>query len=200
MWFTGPTVSKRSDGNRILFQYPGDLWLRRGSASFRLIGPKRFGESQQGEGVGIRVKGKFMTALKNALLSMLGMVLLVGAAPVATWSSAQSVAQMGAMQVPYYAVPAQLDLCGEPVPLEMQEIRERFDREFTIVVYSHAQVFLWLKRAERFFPWIEKQLCTTNYPVTSSTWPWPKRPSDRGTLQPGCGPWQFIPSTGANTD
>ncbi|MBP8644739.1 MAG: transglycosylase SLT domain-containing protein [Syntrophobacteraceae bacterium] len=140
-----------------------------------------------------------MTALKNALLSMLGMILLMGAAPVATWSSAQSVAQMGAMQVPYYAVPAQLDLCGEPVPLEMQEIRERFDREFTIVVYSHAQVFLWLKRAERFFPWIEKQLLHNKLPSDLKYVAVAESDLLAEATSPAraAGPWQFIPSTGS---
>ena len=36
--------------------------------------------------------------------------------------------------VTYYSPPGRIDLCGEPVPLENQEVMERFDKEFTLVV------------------------------------------------------------------
>ncbi|NLI34768.1 MAG: lytic transglycosylase domain-containing protein, partial [Deltaproteobacteria bacterium] len=58
----------------------------------------------------------------------------------------------------YYPTPTKMDLCGEAVPLNNQDVFERFDKEFTIVVYNHAQVYLWLKRMERYFPWIEERL------------------------------------------
>src|SRR5262249_55939 len=57
-----------------------------------------------------------------------------------------------------------IDLCGEPVPLESPEVLERFDREFTLVVYNHAQVYRWLKHKERYFPWIEQTLRRLNLP------------------------------------
>ena len=66
--------------------------------------------------------------------------------------------------VPYYPPPARIDFCGEPVPLERQEVLERFDREFTLVVYNDAQVYWWLKRKERYFPWIEERLRRLNLP------------------------------------
>ena len=53
---------------------------------------------------------------------------------------------------PYFPPPDRLDLCGEPVPLDLQDVQERFDREFTLIVYNHAQVYLWLKRMEREHP------------------------------------------------
>ncbi|HOV87642.1 MAG TPA: transglycosylase SLT domain-containing protein [Syntrophobacteraceae bacterium] len=141
-----------------------------------------------------------MTALKKAYVSVAVMIFLMGAAPAATWSSAQTVAQMGAMQVPFYSIPTRLDFCGEPVPLDMEEVRERFDREFTIVVYSHAQVFLWLKRAQRFFPWIEKQLVHNNLPNDLKYVAVAESDLLVGATSPAkaAGPWQFIPSTGSN--
>lgn len=54
--------------------------------------------------------------------------------------------------------------CGEPVPLDNQEVSERFDREFTIVVYNNAQMYLWLKRMHRDFPWLEKRLQMLSLP------------------------------------
>jgi LysM repeat protein len=101
-------------------------------------------------------------------------------------------------QVPYFPPPANLDLCGEPVPLHNQEVLERFDKEFTVIVYNHAQVFLWLKRMERYFPWIEERLRYHNLPddlkyvavAESDLLPNAVSPKGAG------GPWQFMPATG----
>jgi membrane-bound lytic murein transglycosylase D len=101
------------------------------------------------------------------------------------------------MVVPYYSPPDRLDLCGESVPLENLEVLERFDREFTLVVYNHAQVYLWLKRMERYFPFFEERLRYYNLPddlkyvaiVESDLLP--NACSPKGAA----GPWQFMPAT-----
>jgi LysM repeat protein len=93
-----------------------------------------------------------------------------------------------------------MDLCGEPVPLHIQEVAERFDKEFTLVVYNHAQVYLWLKRMERYFPWIEERLRHYKLPddlkyvaiVESDLLP--NACSPKGAA----GPWQFMPKTGCS--
>jgi hypothetical protein len=79
-------------------------------------------------------------------------------------AQAKSLEYKGSGVVPYYPAPERIDLCGEPVPLESQEVRERFDKEFTLVVYNHAQVYRWLKRKERLFPWVEESLRRLNLP------------------------------------
>ncbi|HYA41683.1 MAG TPA: transglycosylase SLT domain-containing protein [Syntrophobacteraceae bacterium] len=101
--------------------------------------------------------------------------------------------------VPCFELPEKAELCGEAVPLGSADVRERFDREFTIVTQSHAQVYLWLKRIERYFPWIEKQLTARGLPddlkyvtvaesdlMTSAV-------SHSGAV----GPWQFMANTAA---
>ncbi len=103
------------------------------------------------------------------------------------------------VQVPYYPAPSCMDLCGEPVPLHTREVYERFDREFTLIVYNHAQVYLWLKRMERWFPMIEERLRHYNLPddlkwvaiVESDLVP--NVVSPKGAA----GPWQFMPGTGS---
>ena len=100
---------------------------------------------------------------------------------------------------PYIPPPNSIDLCGEPVPLERQDVYERFDKEFTLVVYNHAQVYLWLKRMERYFPVIEERLRYYNLPddlkyvaiVESDLLP------DACSPKGAAGPWQFMPGTGA---
>ncbi|MEM5788731.1 MAG: transglycosylase SLT domain-containing protein [Syntrophobacteraceae bacterium] len=66
--------------------------------------------------------------------------------------------------VTYYAPPDKIEFSGEPVPLEKEEVMERFDKEFTLVVYNHAQVYQLLKRKQRLFPWLEERLRRLNLP------------------------------------
>ena len=56
-----------------------------------------------------------------------------------------------------YAIstPEALEFCGEPVPLEDQNIRERFDREILSNTYFQSNTLLYLKRVNRWFPVIE---------------------------------------------
>ena len=103
------------------------------------------------------------------------------------------------VSVPYIPAPNSIDLCGEPVPLQRQDVYERFDKEFTLVVYNHAQVYLWLKRMERYFPAIEERLRYYNLPddlkyvAIAESDLLPNACSPKGAA----GPWQFMPSTGS---
>ena len=63
-----------------------------------------------------------------------------------------------------FSIPDILFLCGEPVPLENRRVWEMLDREFTISVYDRAQVFMWMKRSKRYFPYIEKKLAEASMP------------------------------------
>jgi membrane-bound lytic murein transglycosylase D len=58
----------------------------------------------------------------------------------------------------YYTFPPYLTICSEPVPLSDRRVWERMDREFMLNVYDRAQVYLWLKRSKRYFPFIETRL------------------------------------------
>jgi membrane-bound lytic murein transglycosylase D len=83
------------------------------------------------------------------------------------------------------------------MPLDNQDVFEMLDREFTVLVWDHARVFLLLKRAARYFPVIEKALHDAGMPddlkylavAESSLIPYARSAS--GAL----GQWQFIPDT-----
>ncbi|MBM4338894.1 MAG: lytic transglycosylase domain-containing protein [Deltaproteobacteria bacterium] len=97
-----------------------------------------------------------------------------------------------------YKLPAEMTLCGERVPLQDRTIWENLDREFIITLDNHAQILLWMKRARRYFPHIEKRLKEMNLPddlkyvtITESALR-PHVVSSAGAA----GIWQFIPSTG----
>jgi membrane-bound lytic murein transglycosylase D len=64
----------------------------------------------------------------------------------------------------YYSLPESVSLCGDAVPLRDPEVREDLDREFTIILWSRTQTTLWLKRAARYFPYLEKRLQEAGLP------------------------------------
>ena len=58
----------------------------------------------------------------------------------------------------------QLSFCGETVPLESQEVRERFEKQLLLALWNRPQVLLWLKRSQRYFPRIEALLQANGMP------------------------------------
>jgi len=61
-------------------------------------------------------------------------------------------------------LPHEFDFCGESVPMNDPEVRERFDFELVVNVHLHARTMLVLKRAHRWFPQIEPILKEYNIP------------------------------------
>ncbi len=100
--------------------------------------------------------------------------------------------------ITFYKLPLDVLLCGERVPIEDRRVWENLDREFLFALNSEAQVLLWMKRARRYFPIIEKKLKEMGLPddlkyvtITESS----LRPSAVSSTG-AAGIWQFIPSTG----
>jgi len=98
----------------------------------------------------------------------------------------------------YYTFPSPLTLCGEPVPLGDRRVWERMDREFMLHVYEHGQIYLWLKRSKRYFPYIEGRLKEKGMPddlkylLVAESSLLPRAMSNKGAA----GFWQFIERTG----
>lgn len=93
--------------------------------------------------------------------------------------------------------PENLSFCGERVPLEIPEVRERAEREFYLNLQSPGQLILYIKRAGRYFPMFEKILKQENAPddlkflaVAESALYMARSTKD------AVGMWQFIPATG----
>jgi membrane-bound lytic murein transglycosylase D len=91
-----------------------------------------------------------------------------------------------------------LDFCGEKVPLNSQHVLERLEKELLLILWDRAQVILWLKRAGRYMPLIEKALKQNNMPddlkyisiVESALRP------HVGSSKGAIGFWQFMKNTG----
>ena len=83
------------------------------------------------------------------------------------------------------------------MPLNEPEVREALDREFTIEVWSRAQTTMWLKRAHRYFPEIERKLRARRLPLDLKYVALAE--SDLRTLARSSvgalGPWQFMAPT-----
>lgn len=61
-------------------------------------------------------------------------------------------------------IPDNLSFCGEPVPMNDPEVRERIEREFIVNTYWHSSTVLLIKKANRWFPVIEPILHENGIP------------------------------------
>ncbi|MCK9275247.1 MAG: transglycosylase SLT domain-containing protein [Syntrophales bacterium] len=91
-----------------------------------------------------------------------------------------------------------ITFCGETVPLDNQDIRERFEKEMLLSLWNRPQVILWIKRSNRHFPLIGKMLKDADMPddlkyialIESALLP------HAGSSKGAIGYWQFTASTG----
>jgi membrane-bound lytic murein transglycosylase D len=63
-----------------------------------------------------------------------------------------------------FGIPKELKFAGEPVPLDLPDVRERLDKEIQINSYFHSNTIFLIKRAGRWLPRIEKILEENNIP------------------------------------
>ncbi|MGD9215844.1 MAG: transglycosylase SLT domain-containing protein [Desulfobacteraceae bacterium] len=94
-------------------------------------------------------------------------------------------------------LPGDMTFCGEAVPSEVGQVRERFEKEMLLSLWDRPQVLLWLKRSPRYFPFIEQQLKELGLPddlkylaVAESA----LRPH-AGSFKGAVGFWQLMPET-----
>ena len=93
---------------------------------------------------------------------------------------------------------APITFCGEKVPMEIQDIKERFEKELLLTLWDRPQVILWLKRSSRYLPIIEKMLKQNKLPddlkyiAIAESALRPHASSNKGAI----GFWQFIRQTG----
>jgi membrane-bound lytic murein transglycosylase D len=63
-----------------------------------------------------------------------------------------------------FELPEKLDFAGEPVPLDLPDIRERFEREIYVNAYWQSNTVLLMKRGGKFLPAIESILAKNGIP------------------------------------
>jgi membrane-bound lytic murein transglycosylase D len=150
-------------------------------------------------GHGIRGKGRSPRLFPAALLQILfsAIFFCMTVAGCLYLPSPAVAAQAAPAAVPIFDIPSNLNFCGEKVPLERQDVRELMDQAMIGSVYNHPQVILWIKRANRYFPYIEKKLKEKNLPddlkyvvVAESSLKTYAVSSAKAV-----GPWQFVAGT-----
>jgi hypothetical protein len=90
-----------------------------------------------------------------------------------------------------------MEFCGEPVPLELPEVREGIERELYILLQQPGQLVLYQKRSGRYFPLFERYLQEFGMPADlkyvaiaeSALLPVVQSPKQ------AMGLWQLIPET-----
>lgn len=91
-----------------------------------------------------------------------------------------------------------LEFCGERVPAEIQDVKERLEKELLLTVWDRPQVILWLKRSPRYLRLVEEMLEDNGMPddlkyiAIAESALRPHVRSKKGAV----GFWQFIKDTG----
>lgn len=88
-------------------------------------------------------------------------------------------------------------LCGETVPVDDPQVRERFEKEMLVSLGNRPQVILWLKRTTRYFPYIQEMLRENGLPddlkylaIAESA-----LRMHAGSSKGAMGVWQLMPQT-----
>jgi hypothetical protein len=120
---------------------------------------------------------------------------LLGSKTAETEESKQPLVASVTVSLP---IPDQVKFCGKNIALDRSDLRERFDRELTGLVYSHTTTLLSLKRANRFFPIIEPILKKNGIPDDFKYLCVVESSLDTRALSPSkaAGLWQFLEETG----
>lgn len=94
-------------------------------------------------------------------------------------------------------LPNKLTLFGEIIPLVREDIKERAEREFYLLLQQPGQIMLYLKRSGKYFPTYEKHIKEMNMPADIKYLSVAESALYMSTSSAGAsGLWQFIPSTG----
>ena len=88
--------------------------------------------------------------------------------------------------------------CSTQIPIHRQDVRERLEKEVLLALWDRPQVILWIKRASKFFPHMEKIIKEAGLPddlkyvAVIESGLRPHVSSSKGAV----GYWQFLRPTG----
>ena len=140
----------------------------------------------------------YTTACRNLNVCCCAVLVLALIAGSATTVAASNKLSDAPSLISSLSIDTHLEFCEEDVPIKRHEIRERFEKELLLSLWDRPQVILWLKRSQRFLPYIEEMLRESNMPddlkyiaVAESA----LRPH-AGSRKGAMGFWQFMAGTG----
>ncbi|MFH1156525.1 MAG: transglycosylase SLT domain-containing protein [Pseudomonadota bacterium] len=141
--------------------------------------------------------------LLRIVITILVYLIMIQAACAASPASLDSLdddPSFSASLVASTRLPESLFFLGSPVPVHVQDVRERLEKELLLALWDRPQVILWIKRASTYFPHVEEILKQEGLPddlkymavVESGLRP------HAGSSDGAVGFWQFVQSTGRN--
>jgi hypothetical protein len=94
-------------------------------------------------------------------------------------------------------IPKEAELFGEKIDLQNYYLRERYDRELMSFSFWHSNIFLLIKRANKFFPIIEPILKEQGIPDDFKYLVLIESTLDQRAISPAkaAGMWQILPTT-----
>ncbi len=98
----------------------------------------------------------------------------------------------------YAATPAQLDFCGERVPLEFPDVKEALQRELSVTMYMHSSTLRTLRGMERYFAIIVPMLREAGIPEDFKYLAMAESGLNPEAISSAraCGLWQIMSGTG----
>lgn len=94
-------------------------------------------------------------------------------------------------------IPETIDFCGDKVPLDRFDAKERMETQLRLYARNLAQIELWVKRKHRYFPVIEAELERRKMPADLKYVSVVESALQTRIISSAdaVGPWQFIDST-----
>lgn len=137
------------------------------------------------------------TGILTVLAGLTAFILLQGAENVNMDMKSETL-QMKDYRIQTVDLPQKMTFCGEKVPLERVDIREKIDRELMVNAYWHSNSMLMIKRANRYFPIIEPVLKRYGVPEDIKYLAVAESGLDPKIVSPAgaTGLWQFMKETG----
>lgn len=131
---------------------------------------------------------------KIQVLGSLALIVLVSGIFIYATSGEQKQKQLHEGTSQYF--PTEVDFAGEKAPLQISDVRERFDRELLVNANLHSSTILIIKRANRAFPIIEPILKQYGVPDDFKYLAVIESALTNAVSPSGAkGVWQFMPAT-----
>lgn len=141
--------------------------------------------------------------MKNKFLSLIVLIIIFSSIFIASDSTNKNYNPSNThfQFISSLSLPAELSWCGESIPMDDPEIRERAEREFFLLLQQPGQIMLYIKRSGRYFPLFERVSRELNLPEDLKYLSVAESALYMSTSRVGAvGLWQFMPATARMMD
>lgn len=114
----------------------------------------------------MNLKSKAVLYFLGGVILGAGVIMGIASSKIEPGATPVEMSEEGRPQYKWHVphTPKSMDFCGENVPLDKWEIREKLDREILVNTYLHGTQLYILKLSGRYFPLIEERLRANGVP------------------------------------